>query len=161
MTYFMDNVYVKLAIFSSIYVTILIFVSPGIDHLFTSLEQDKEKKETNTQILVEVILHVVVLVIAWYALNLFLRRFLKRTLNIGLGERSKIALGFISSIALIGLQTNLLNKLEYITITHPFRLAEISSESKNTSGVSGSTHRHISARSSASFRDALVLTQMD
>ena len=158
---FMDNVYVKLAIFSSVYVTILIFVSPGIDHLFTSLEQDKEKKETNTQILIEIILHVVVLVIAWYALNLFLRGFLKRTLNIGLGERSKIALGFISSIALIGLQRNLLDKLEYITIVHPFRLAAISFESKNTSGVSGPSHRHVSAHSSSSFRDALALTQVD
>ena len=47
-----DNIYVKLAIFSSVYITVLIFFSPAIDHLFTSLEQDKAIKEENWQILI-------------------------------------------------------------------------------------------------------------
>ena len=31
----------KLIIFSSVYIVVLIFVSPFIDHLFTTLDQDK------------------------------------------------------------------------------------------------------------------------
>ena len=117
----MDNVYVKLAIFSSVYVTVLIFVSPAIDHLFTSLEQDKVIRETNTQILIEIILHVIVLVIAWYTLHMYLKSFLEKTLNITVKEHTQTAIDFISAIALVGLQKNLLDKLEYITIKHPFR----------------------------------------
>ena len=73
-----DNIYVKLAIFSSVYITVLIFFSPAIDHLFTSLEQDKAIKEENWQILIEIVLHVIVLVIAWYILHMFLKSFLEK-----------------------------------------------------------------------------------
>ena len=45
-----NNIIIKLSIFSSIYVIVLIFISPAIDHLFTSLEEDKLIKETNLQI---------------------------------------------------------------------------------------------------------------
>lgn len=123
---FMDNVYVKLAIFSSVYVTVLIFVSPTIDHLFTSLEQDKAIKESNFQILLEIILHVVVLVIAWYTLHTFLKSFLEKALNVTVKEQTRTAIDFISAIALVGLQKNLLDKLEYITIEHPFRFTYLS-----------------------------------
>ena len=123
---FMDNVYVKLAIFSSVYVTVLIFVSPTIDHLFTSLEQDKAIKETNFQILLEIIMHVIILVIAWYTLHTFLKSFLESTLKVTVKEQTRMAIDFISAIALVGLQKNLLDKLEYITIEHPFRFTYLS-----------------------------------
>ena len=116
-----DNIYVKLAIFSSVYITVLIFFSPAIDHLFTSLEQDKAIKEENWQILIEIVLHVIVLVIAWYILHMFLKSFLEKTLNITVKEHTRTAIDFISAIALVGLQKNLLDKLEYITTEHPFR----------------------------------------
>ena len=116
-----DNIYVKLAIFSSVYITVLIFFSPAIDHLFTSLEQDKVIKEENWQILIEIILHVVVLVIAWYILHMLLKSFLEKTLNVTVKEHTQTAIDFISAIALVGLQKNLLDKLQYITIEHPFR----------------------------------------
>ena len=110
-----------MAIFSAVYVTVLIFVSPTIDHLFTSLEQDKAIKETNFQILLEIIMHVIVLVIAWYTLHTFLQSFLEKALKVTVKERTRTAIDFISAIALVGLQKNLLDKLEYITIEHPFR----------------------------------------
>ena len=55
-----NNIFVKLSVFSSIYVIVLIFIAPFIDHLFTSLEDDKLIKETNLQILIEIILHVII-----------------------------------------------------------------------------------------------------
>ena len=120
-----NNIFVKLSVFSSIYVIVLIFVAPFIDHLFTSLEEDKLIKETNLQILIEIILHVIVLTIAWYWLHQFLRSFLERLLKIKIKEATQTAIDFISALALIGLQKNLIDKLEYITIEHPFRIAEL------------------------------------
>ncbi len=120
-----NNIFVKLAVFSSIYVIVLIFIAPFIDHLFTSLEEDKLIKETNLQILLEIILHVIVLTIAWYWLHKFLRSFLERLLKIKIKEATQTAIDFISALALIGLQKNLIDKLEYITIEHPFRITEL------------------------------------
>ena len=40
----LDNVIIRLAIFSSIYIIVLIIISPFIDHLFTSIEEDKKLK---------------------------------------------------------------------------------------------------------------------
>ena len=119
-----DNVYVKLAIFSSVYIIALIFISPVIDHSFTTLEQDKAIRETNVQILMEIILHVIVLVIAWYLLHSFLKSYLEKILRVKIKEYTKTAIDFTSAIALIGLQKNLIDKLEYITIEHPFRLID-------------------------------------
>ena len=120
-----NNIFVKLSVFSSIYVIVLIFVAPFIDHLFTSLEDDKLIKETNLQILIEIILHVIVLTIAWYWLHQFLRSFLERLLKIKIKEATQTAIDFISALALIGLQKNLIDKLGYITIEHPFRITEL------------------------------------
>ena len=38
---------------------------------------------------------------------------------------AKTSISVVSSIALIGLQKNLIDKLEYITITHPFRMLDL------------------------------------
>ena len=45
-----DNVIVRLCIFSTIYIVILIFIAPLIDHAFTSLEEDINKKEGDVSI---------------------------------------------------------------------------------------------------------------
>lgn len=120
-----NNVYVKLSIFTTVYLLILIFFAPGIDHLFTSLEEDKEKKESNIKILGEVILHVIVLAVGWFWMNKFLKGSLEKILSVTIKEQTMTAIEMITALALIGLQKNLINKLEYITIKHPFRLKEI------------------------------------
>ena len=38
-----------------------------------------------------------------------------------MGEATKTGIDLVSAITLIGLQRNLINKLEYITHEHPFR----------------------------------------
>ena len=117
-----DNVYVKLSIFTTIYLLVLVFFAPGLDHLFTTLEEDKKKKENNFQILGEVILHVIVLAVGWYWMNNFLRKTIESVLNVSIKEQTLTAIEMITALALIGLQKNLIAKLEYITIEHPFRL---------------------------------------
>ena len=39
-----------------------------------------------------------------------------------MGEPSENLMDFISAIVLVGLQKNLIHKLEYITYEHPFRI---------------------------------------
>ena len=40
-----DNIILRLCIFSTIYIVVLIFLAPFIDHLFTNLEEDVNKKK--------------------------------------------------------------------------------------------------------------------
>jgi hypothetical protein len=120
-----DNVIVRLTIFTTIYIVILIFLSPLIDHLFTTLEDDIESKGSNLQILMEIILHVIVIAIIWYVLHNYIRVNVERVLNIRMRETTKTAIDIISAIALVGLQRNLINKLRYISYIHPFRLTDL------------------------------------
>tara|TARA_B100001063_G_C16481587_1_gene412873 strand:- start:93 stop:473 length:381 start_codon:yes stop_codon:yes gene_type:complete len=120
-----DNIIVRLCIFSTVYIIVLIFLAPLIDHLFTSLETDIDKKETNFQILMEIIIHTIVLAISWYFLHKYLREYLENFMNIKMREATKTAIDIISAIALVGLQRNLIQKLKYISYKHPFRFAEL------------------------------------
>lgn len=120
-----DNVIVRLCIFSTIYIVILIFIAPLIDHAFTSLEEDIDKKETNFQILIEIISHTIVLTISWYFLHKYLKKYLENLMNIKMKEATKTAIDIISAIALVGLQRNLIHKLKYISYEHPFRLTDL------------------------------------
>jgi len=116
---------VRLSVFSSIYVIVLIFVAPFIDHLFSSLEEDKLIKENNYQILFEIIAHVIVLTISWYFLHKYMSKSLESLLGVKIKDATKKAIDVISAIALVGLQGNLIAKLEYITFEHPFRLHDL------------------------------------
>ncbi len=120
-----DNVILRLCIFSTIYIVILIFIAPLIDHMFTSLETDIDKKESNLQILIEIIIHTIVLAISWYFLHKYLRKYLENFTNIKMQEATKTAVDIISAIALVGLQRNLISKLKYISYEHPFRLTDL------------------------------------
>lgn len=120
-----DNIIVRLGVFSTVYIIILIFLAPFIDHLFTSLEDDKDKQETNIQILIEIILHTIVLAISWYFLHKYLRQYLEKIMNIKMKEATKTAIDIVSAVALVGLQRNLIQKLKYISYEHPFRLTDL------------------------------------
>ena len=120
-----NNIIVRLCVFSTIYIVVLIFLAPFIDHLFTTLEEDVNKRETNVQILVEIILHTIVLAISWYFLHKYLRKYLEKLMNIKMKEATKTAVDIISAVALVGLQRNLIQKLKYISYEHPFRLTDL------------------------------------
>mgnify|MGYP001341383824 CR=1 FL=1 len=118
----LNNPYIKLSIFTTVYLIVLIFIAPAIDHFFTTLEEDINKKESNIQILGEVIIHIIVLAILWYLLNKYLSKYLEKLLKVKIKEQTLTAIEIVTALALLGLQKNLINKLEYITIKHPFRL---------------------------------------
>lgn len=120
-----NNILLKISLFSTSYLIILIIVSPIIDHAFTSLDEDIDMKENNFQILGEIILHLICITIVWYYINLYARSYLENIFNLKVKVATKTAINVVSSIALIGLQKNLIEKLEYITIKHPFRLKDL------------------------------------
>tara|TARA_Y100000389_G_scaffold202734_1_gene248979 strand:- start:324 stop:710 length:387 start_codon:yes stop_codon:yes gene_type:complete len=121
----LDNTVFRLGLFSSIYVIVLIGFSPFIDHLFTSLEEDKKLGENNFQILGEIILHFIVLTVTWFYLNKYLKQFLEIIFKINIKNHTATAIDFIAAIALIGLQKNLIAKINYVTTEHPFRLSDL------------------------------------
>ena len=59
------NTIIKLIIFTIIYFIILLFISPTIDHFFTTIDQDKAIKETNFKILNEIIIQLIVVINAF------------------------------------------------------------------------------------------------
>ena len=121
----LDIIPLRISIFCVIYILLLIFLAPLIDHIFTTLDDDKKLKENNFQILGEIILHLIIISIVWYLLNTYLLILLEGVLNIKIKEATKSTVGIVGSIALVGLQKNLIEKLEYITISHPFRMKDL------------------------------------
>jgi len=116
---------IKIIIFTIIYFIILLFISPTIDHFFTTLEEDKKLEENNFEILFEIILQLLTIILIWYFLNNFISSFIKNKLKIKLGLSVESGIDIVTAITLVGLQKNLIDKLEYITIEHPFRLSDI------------------------------------
>jgi hypothetical protein len=96
-----------------------------IDHIFTTLDEDMDQKENNFQIFGEIILHVIIITFVWYTINLHVGSYLETIFDLKIKTATKTAINVVSSIALIGLQKNLIDKLEYITISHPFRLTDL------------------------------------
>jgi len=121
----LNIIYFKIPLVSIIYLLLLIVVSPFIDHAFTSLDEDKKLKENNFQILGEIILHVIVIAFVWYIINHYVPKYIGSLFNIKIKEATKSAIGVVSSVVLIGLQKNLIDKLEYITLIHPFRMKDL------------------------------------
>ena len=117
---FKETILFKISVFSVTYIGILILISPIIDNIFTSLEEDLEKKENKLRIFSEIVIQLIIVSIIWYYLHDFLKNFIESKLNIKIKSATENTINFISSIALIGLQKNLLDKLEYITDIHPF-----------------------------------------
>jgi len=117
-----DTIFFKISFFSIVYIGVLILIAPVIDNLFTSLEEDTRKKENNIQIFLEIIAQLVLISLVWYYLHNFLKNLIETKLNIKIKSASEYTINFISSIAFVGLQKNLLDKLEYIAIIHPFQI---------------------------------------
>ena len=112
---------VKIAFVIIIYVSILLFIGPMIDHAFTSLHKD----ETNMEILIEIILQLITVSVIWYYLNQIVFKMINKYVNISNIKQIDNIISIVSGLMLIGLQTHLHNKLKYITHEHPFRIFQI------------------------------------
>ena len=58
----------------------------------------------------EIILHLIIISVVWYLLNTYLVILLEGILNIKIKEATKSTVGIVGSIALVGLQKNLIER---------------------------------------------------
>ena len=114
-------VLLKVIVVAFIYGTVLVFLGPIIDHAFTDLH----KEETNWEILTEIIAQIITVAIIWYYLNNFILSILHPILHIKNIKSINTVISISSGLILVGLQTHLKTKLEYITHEHPFRIFQV------------------------------------
>jgi len=108
----------KIILVAFIYGILLIFVGPLIDHAFTDLHKD----EDNFEILFEIIIHIIAIAIIWYYLNNTILSILNPLFKVKNVKSIDTVISITSGLLLVGLQTHLKRKLEYITHEHPFRI---------------------------------------
>lgn len=100
--------------------TVLIFISPIIDHFFYVHKKIKEIDLINLYLMIIThifILSIVILFIHFFIINKFLKHF-----KINKHERYvKLLVDLVITISLVGLQRNLLYKIEYLSKSHPIR----------------------------------------
>tara|TARA_Y100001958_G_scaffold158971_1_gene158606 strand:+ start:7664 stop:8041 length:378 start_codon:yes stop_codon:yes gene_type:complete len=107
----------KLLIICIIYIISLIVISPVVDHMFGKLDKD----ESNGLILSEIISQIILISIIWYYYSLILKQFIKVYLHENI-DGHEVVIDVVTAVGLIGLQYNMIQKLEYITHEHPFRV---------------------------------------
>jgi len=106
---------------SVIHIVILFILAPIIDHAFTPLD----KEESNEEILIESITQLLTVSVIWYLIDKFVLHAINKYFNIHKVKMINKVMNIITSIVLIGLQTHLVSKLEYITNEHPFRVTKV------------------------------------
>ena len=111
-------------IFVFIYSVTLFFLAPVVDHTFPVLN----RKKSNYRIMLEIIVQVFVITLIFYGINGFIYYITKHKLCyksnlISLRHlfKAELIIDIIASIMFIGLQTNLIQKVNYISYEHPFR----------------------------------------
>ena len=113
------------------YVGVLLFIGPVIDHFFTSLHKD----DSNLEILSEVIFQLLAVSVLWFYLSTWMFEIGHRLFNLRRLAGIKGVIGIVSGLMLVGLQTNLLDKLTYITKEHPFRYIQFFDNITPTIGI--------------------------
>ena len=111
----------KVIVVAFIYGTVLVFLGPLIDHAFTDLH----KEETNWEILFEIIIHIITVAVVWYYLNNAILSILNPLIRVKNIKSIDTVISISSGLILVGLQTHLKRKLEYITHEHPFRIFQV------------------------------------
>ena len=111
----------KILLVTILYIIVLFIVSPVLDHAFSPLD----KEESNLEIMLEIIGQIIALTIVWYIISEYF--IIKLNDYLGLKDNKIIdkARNVISAVIMVGLQTHLVSKLEYLTHRHPFRFLNI------------------------------------
>ena len=106
----------QLLVVSFIYIVLFIILAPLLDHIFSPLDKNKD----NYIIFFEVVSQILLLTLLWYYLNRVIQLMLKYV-HIKIRKQEEMSIDIISAIVLIGLQNNLMKKLNYLTNEHPIR----------------------------------------
>ena len=97
---------------SVLFYTIVIFIiSPVVDHIFAPLDTE----ESESEILIEIVSQILAIAIFWYLIS----EYIVKAFNTYLGVRGHPIVDktkeIIGAVVMVGLQTHLLSKLNYIT----------------------------------------------
>jgi len=126
----------KIIVVIIVYVSVLLFIGPMIDHFFTSLQKD----ETNMEILGEIMAQLITVSVIWYYLNQIIFKLINNYINISNVKYIDRIIGIVSGLLLIGLQTHLHNKLKYITHEHPLRIFQIFEDKNKKHNINENRH---------------------
>jgi len=110
-----------LVLVSTIYILILFFIAPIVDHAFTPLHKD----ESNLEIFFEIIIQILTVAIIWFMLNKYINIFINKYIKIKNTRSIELSLSIVSGLVFVGLQSHLKSKLHYITKEHPFRILRL------------------------------------
>ena len=111
----------KVCFITSINIILLFIIAPIIDHAFTPLH----KEETNMEILFEIITQLITISVVWFILDKYILYTMHKYFDIHNNKLLNTSTNIVSAVILIGLQSHLIEKLEYITHEHPFRFLQI------------------------------------
>lgn len=92
--------------------------APLLDNIFTKLDES----ETNTEIFIEIINQIIAIAVFWYLLSEYVVSYINILLNVKNHPIINKTKEVVGAVVIIGLQRNLIRKLEYITYEHPFRV---------------------------------------
>ena len=111
----------KILFATVLYIIVLFIVSPILDHAFSPLDE----QESNLEIMLEIISQIIAITIVWYIISEYF--IIKLNNYLGLKDNKIIgkAREVISAVIIVGLQTHLISKLEYLTHKRPFRFLNI------------------------------------
>ena len=118
------NILTSFFFFVVIYSVVLFLLAPIIDHLFPKLDREK----SNYRIMLEIVLQVFAITILFYLIHTLINYITTKELCnksniISLKPlfKAENIIDVIASIMFIGLQSNLIEKVNYISYEHPFR----------------------------------------
>jgi len=111
----------KILAISIIHILIIFAIAPVIDHAFSPLHKD----EDNIEILGEIITQLLTVSVAWFFLEKYVVHTINKYFKVHNVKVIDTIVDIISGIVMIGLQSHLIRKLEYITHEHPFRLFQL------------------------------------
>ena len=80
------------------------------------------------EILGEILLQLITVSTLWYLLELYVITNVNKYFKFKNIKLIETTLDITSSVIFVGLQTHLIEKLEYITQTHPFRFIKLASQ---------------------------------
>ena len=112
---------IKIGVVTAVLFVPLFIISPFLDHQFKRLEDDLNENKSRLQIIAQVLTHLVILVILSYSIFRLFEHFLERYMKIQNNEYIREGYRMVGAVVFVGLQKNLMEKLNYITSTHRSR----------------------------------------
>ena len=112
---------IRALIVTIIYTLVLFLFSPVIDHAFSPLDEEKD----DYLIMVESLGQIITISLTWYLVSEYMITFLNTMFKVRNDALLDKGRQVIAGVIIVGLQTHLIDKLQYLTHKHPFRFLNL------------------------------------